>query len=294
MTWAQGKKIIFITGKGGVGKSTIALACAQQQAKLGKKTLLAEMGGQSYYADLLQRPVQESPIGLAPNLDVVHLTGESCLREYVLHYLKLERIYKIFFENRVMRALINVAPGLREISILGKITSGIRQIGPPMEYEVIIVDCFATGHALALFRAPIGLGKVIRFGPMGEQCAQIERILKDPQYCSYQIITLLEELPVAETLELYRALKQELGVDPGIICNKVWRSPVSELELRQTDHELQNEPSGLRDFLVYLQQILARQKRLLERLGLPCKIVNLHFTSEPQKLVHAVEMDLNG
>jgi anion-transporting ArsA/GET3 family ATPase len=145
------RPFVFVSGKGGVGKSLVAAALASGAAEVGRKTLLVETGDRSYYRDFLGLSrVDHEPRPSGLGFDVALWSGESCLREYVLHLLKLERLYKIFFENKVMRALVNVAPGLGEIAILGKITSGVRKVGPPLNYDTIVVDMPATGHALAL------------------------------------------------------------------------------------------------------------------------------------------------
>src|SRR4051812_4215169 len=138
-------RILFVTGKGGVGKSSVALGYALKFAEEGLKTLLVEMGNKSYFSDFLGvRELGYTPLKLKENLEAVCWAGEKCLRDYVLHYLKVERVYRLFFENRVMRALVDVAPGMKEISLLGKITSGIRHVGPEILYDRIVVDCFAT------------------------------------------------------------------------------------------------------------------------------------------------------
>ena len=221
MNQANNQHIYFITGKGGVGKSTVALACAKNLAQKGLKTLLVEMNTHSYFARVLRQPVGHEPTQIEPSFYVANWTSENCLREYVLHYLKLERLFEIFFQNRVMRAFIDIAPGLSEISLLGKITSGIRKIGPPLEFDRIVVDCFSTGHALAFFRAPQGLAKAVQVGPMAEQSRAIDAILRDQRFCSYWLVTLLEELPTVETMELDKSLRADLGIEPTILSNRV-------------------------------------------------------------------------
>ncbi|MFN8945700.1 MAG: ArsA-related P-loop ATPase, partial [Pseudobdellovibrionaceae bacterium] len=160
------------------------------------------------------------PQNIAPGLDVCLWKGEDCLKEYARHLLKLESLYQIFFENQVMRTFINIAPGLSELSIMGKVTSGPRKHGPQMPYGKIFMDSYATGHFLALLRAPAALAKTVQFGPMGEQSRNIDKILKNPEICDYVIVAIPEELPVQEAIDLYDALKQELGFAPKLILNR--------------------------------------------------------------------------
>lgn len=258
------KRILFVSGKGGVGKSLIAAAIAHQQVLAGRKVLLAELGETSYYKDYWNLPhVGHEPVRHKDGFDLALWSGESCLREYVLHFLRMERLYKLFFENKVMRALVNVAPGLNEISILGKITSGLRRVGPPLEYDVIVVDAYATGHAMALFEAPRGMMEAVKFGPMGSQSREMNEILRHPDLCSYVLVTIPEEMPVVETLEFREALKRELGVESEIVCNRVLPIPTSVYDLEKI---VQENRAGVSEFARYLLAVQDRQKNYLIKL----------------------------
>lgn len=168
---------------------------------------------------------QPFPTGLG--FDLALWSGESCLREYVLHLLKLEKLYKVFFENKVMRALVNVAPGLNDVAILGKITSGIRRVGPPLHYDHIIVDCPSTGHAAALFRAPQGLAQAIQVGPMAHHSEQMVRLLKDPKTSALVTVCLPEEMPVTESVEFIRDMHGEFGFEHFAVMNRVLQIPLA-------------------------------------------------------------------
>lgn len=266
------QKIIFVTGKGGVGKSTVALALAWQQAQFGKRVLLVEIGNSSYLGDFLdEKEVGAKPTSTKLGFDLALWSGESCLREYVLHYLKLERVYDLFFENKVMRALINVAPGLSEVAILGKLTSGVRRVGPEFSYDLVIVDCFATGHALALLRAPVGMLEAIPAGPMGKNCREILEVLKDRSLTKYVLVTLLEELPVVEVLELSEALKKEFNAAPLVVANRVQQLPF--VENREDSEQILesllkrlNQDSSALQFVDFFRAIFQKQEGYLRQL----------------------------
>jgi anion-transporting ArsA/GET3 family ATPase len=279
----QKQKIQFITGKGGVGKSTMALAIASKLAKSGKRVLLAELGQHSFFQDHLNIPVEYKPTRFESNLDLCLWSGKECLKEYALHLLKIEALYNLFFENKISKSLIDIAPSLPELAILGKITSGIRKIGPPLPYDMIIIDAYATGHMVSMLRAPRGMVEAIRVGPMGEQSRSILELLKNPNYCSYHIVCLPEELPVTESLELSRNIVEEVGITPQFIYNKeLSESVVSGLSATNPEEE---------NFLQILKHRVYKETQLKERLltATP-EIISIPFIYEtdPQLLLRSM------
>jgi anion-transporting ArsA/GET3 family ATPase len=218
-------KIVFVTGKGGVGKSTVAASIALQQARRGRKVLLAELGEARYLSDLFNREdVGVSPVKIADGLDLARFDVENCLRQYVTHYIHSASLYDLFFSNRVMRAFVRAAPALSELALLGKITSRERQVGPTLPHDLIVVDSFATGHTMALLRAPAEIRKIVTLGPMGKETDTMNRVVRDQTATRFVVVTLPEELPVIETAELCHSLKTELGQTPTVVCNKVWQA----------------------------------------------------------------------
>jgi len=259
-------EINFITGKGGVGKSAVAAAMAVQKAKSGMKTILVELGDQSFFQDYFLVPtVNYKPTGLQlckQSLDVSLWTGQECLKEYAMHILKIQSLYHLFFENAVSRALINVAPALPELAILGKITSGPpRNVGPKMPYDCIVVDAYASGHFSALLRAPAGLAQAVRFGPMGEQVRSIDAVLKDNKICNYYVVALPEELPIIEGLELAQSIEDVVRIKPKMILNKM-------LSMHSGWQKKENKTTQeLQPFVDYIESLSGRQKQMLKRLN---------------------------
>lgn len=235
-------EIIFVTGKGGVGKSTVAAALALKKSQSGQRTLLVEIGDQSFYKDYFQLPkVGFEPVKIKENFSVALWTGQNCLREYIIHLIKVETLYRLFFENAVMKAFINVAPALPELAIMGKATSGPRHHGPPFSFDCLVVDCYATGHFMALMGAAEGMAMAVKFGPMGEQSRGIDQVLRDPNLCQYYLVCLPEELPVRESEELHELLKKHYGIQAKIVLNKFMEEEIAPKEyasaLKSTSEE---------------------------------------------------------
>lgn len=238
----QKQQIHFVTGKGGVGKSFFAAALAQGLASKSKPILLAEFNDHSFYRDYLGNLSGNNPA----YFDLAQWTGTECLKEYALHLLKVETLYKLFFANPISKALIDVSPGLHELAILGRATSLPRKHGPPLKYQHMVFDAFSTGHFLTMFRTPAGLAKIIQFGPMGEQTRSIDQWIKNPEFCHVHIISLPEELPATESAELYYTIKEEFGLTPKVYLNKYFF-------LKKED--LKNEPEVVRQhFMNVIEQ----------------------------------------
>lgn len=286
------QELHFITGKGGVGKSTVALAMALKKSQEGKNVLLVELGDQSFFKDFLDLgEVGFNPTSLKKNLDISLWSGADCLKEYARHLLKIEGLYKLFFENPISRSLINVAPGLAEISITGKITSGPRHHGPQMQYDCLVIDAYATGHFLSLIKAPAAMAQAINFGPMGEQNRGIDKILKDKEICQYHIVTLPEELPVKETEELYEELSKFLGAKPEIYINKMLQTSLTEPQLKK----LAKDNSSIGEFSSYVEAVISRQDEAQERVEkLKTKTTTLPFMTEnqPWKMIEILSQEI--
>ena len=255
----QKQQIHFVTGKGGVGKSFFAAAFAQALAKKSQFTpeqnatikgaikpiLLAEFNDHSFYRDYLgDKPT---------NFDLAQWTGGDCLKEYAIHLLKIESLYKLFFGNPITKALIDISPGLLELAILGRATSYPRKHGPPLKYIHMVFDAFATGHFLTMLRAPSGLAKIIQFGPMGEQSRSIDKWIRNPEFCQIHLVSLPEEMPATETVELYETIEKEFGIKSKVYLNKY-------LFLKKED--LKNEPEEVKKHFTNLLEQQAQAEKI--------------------------------
>jgi anion-transporting ArsA/GET3 family ATPase len=239
------------------------MAMAQRLASEGRKTLLVELGDHSYYSLAYSFSAQYDPQPLAPHLYHSLWSGESCLREYIRHLIPLRAVADLFFDNRVMRSFVRAAPGLKELAILGKLTSGVRQWGPPLPFENIVLDAYATGHFLALLRAPKGMGELIQRGPMGTESRRIVEVLNDPQSTQYCVVSLPESMPATESVELAHDIQTTVGLTPKMICNRFFgfNSELNQ-ELNQRP-ELPLQTS----FVGHLKELNVMQSQSLEVLN---------------------------
>ena len=124
---------------------------------------------------------------------------------------------------------MQVAPGLQELAILGKVTSSPRRHGPPMNYDQLVVDSFATGHFLSLLGSPEAMAETIQFGPMGEQSRSIDKWIRDENFMNVHVVTTAEELPITETLELCESLQKQFQIKPKVYLNKLLNIPKKDI-----------------------------------------------------------------
>lgn len=249
------QQIHFVTGKGGVGKSTCALGLALALRRQGHRTLLVELSERSYFKELLELPeVTYRPRAIAEGVELARWSGAECLREYAGHLIKVEALAQMFFAHEVSRSLIEIAPALKDLAILGKATSAHRRHGPPLPFDVMVLDSPATGHFLSMMRSPQGMSEAVRFGPMGEQTRSIAESLKDPRLCKYHVVTIPEEMAMAETEELVQGLRPIVGGAVSVILNRFQRIP-------------ENLPEGsVHPFFACLHDQKSRQEAALLRL----------------------------
>lgn len=263
----QFKPLIFVTGKGGVGKSVIAAALATGLSRQGKRILLVEFAEKSFYEKFFHsQTITFQPKQIAPNLSVSLWDYVSCLREYVGFYVKTDKIFDLFFSNQVVQKFLQAAPTLKELALLGKATSQPRKVGPHWGYDHIIVDSYSSGHHKALLKAPFGMSQVVHRGPMGAQSQSMIQVLQDPKYTQHLVVLKPEEMPVVEGLELQKSLKAQFGVDSELICNQVYQYPFQNQDLVGTDEMSQ----------FFLQEKIT-QDSYVDKLRETACFVNYHF-----------------
>ncbi len=240
-------EIHFFTGKGGVGKSILAATKALRLARSGKRVLLIELGDESYFRFFLDLPaVTYQPVHVPDWFDLAKWSGKEAFKEYARHLIRVESLFKLFFENQVALSLVDAAPGLAELAILGKITSGPpRNVGPKLPYDHLVVDAYSSGHFMALLRAPFGFAEAINVGPMGEQTRGIIEVLKDPKISKYNVVTQAERMMVEESLELVADIEGLVGVKPTVLLNKSLKKPAADFPEGDFGRDMKNFFSDL-------------------------------------------------
>jgi len=239
------RRLIFFTGKGGVGKTTVASAFAYSCARRGERTLLIEINTK----DKLSLMFGSEEVGteiteVEENLFAVNCTPTAAMEEYALMMLRVRIVYKAVFENRVFQSFLAAIPGLNELVMLGKAYyHATEQQGGRYVWDKVIVDAPATGHGLFFLQIPQVITSILSSGHMYDEAVAIHRVLTDGDFTALNIVTLPEEMPVNETRMLYDAARTQLGIPLGfVIANGIYPPMFDERELAMLgdatdDHE---------------------------------------------------------
>ncbi len=226
------RRFLFVVGKGGVGKTTVATGLALAASRRGKKVLLALVNCQERVSELLDtEPIGPKIVTIRENLDVVNMTPDAALEEYGLMILKVRAVFNAVFRNRLVRAFLKGTPGLEAWSMLGK---AFYHACPPRgepDYDLVILDAPATGHALDMLRVPFVIENVAPPGLLRRDAARAVAMFRDPERSGAVLVTLPEYMPASETIELSDALSNELGIPVlQLVINRVLNVLFAEKE----------------------------------------------------------------
>jgi anion-transporting ArsA/GET3 family ATPase len=213
------RKLLVVTGKGGVGKTTIAAALAVLAARGGKRVLLCEIDAKGDIAGAFESgPLDFAPTEVFPGVAAMVMDTEASLKEYLALQLRLPLAARIGPLARTLDFVAGAAPGVKEILTIGKVCWEVRE----RHYDLVVVDGSASGHVVAQLAAPDTIARLVRVGLIRGQAAWMREILADPARTGAIIVTSSEEMPVVETIELAARLREETAVDlAAIVVNRV-------------------------------------------------------------------------
>ena len=237
-------RLIFVTGKGGVGKSTACAALGLSLANQGKRVLLIETDTYSALAELFGVTLKESEITrVNDNLSMQNLRSEDALIHAIRKFLPSERVARTVIQNRVARVFFGAAPSVNEFSILNRVYDYLH--GDDQHYDHVLVDLPASGHAVTFLNVPDTLHSMMRgLGRFATLAKTIGEYIRDPDKCAITAVCLPEEMPVNETIELAQAFEDELGRGlSATLLNMVHPAPFDE-DLRQTFEALDPADAG--------------------------------------------------
>jgi len=219
------KQLVIIAGKGGVGRTTVAAAMALASAHKGKRVLLAQTKSKERLSTLFGvPPIGTDLVRVRERLWAVNMTPAASLREYGAMVLRSEFIARQVLENKVSRAFLHAIPGLEDYSMLGKVWfHTTEQEDGKRKWDQVILDGPATGHLITMLQIPQAILDAVPEGPLTRPAQAAVDLLRDPKRTSMSIVTLAEDLPSNEAIELSRKATEKLGVTLGpLIVNALY------------------------------------------------------------------------
>ena len=280
------RRFLFITGKGGVGKTTVTAALAHSLAARGLRVLVTVCGAKERLSTLLGAPPLEAQIRkLSENLWGVRLVSEVALREYGTLKLKNRVLVDAIFDSKYVTGFLSGTPGLKEWSLLGKAWYHAieEDADGRSRFDVVLFDAPATGHGLDMLRVPKVIVDIAPPGVLRSDAERAWEMFRDPARSGVVVVTLPEEMPTNETLELCAALRTELTLPIAEMVVNSWLPPLfSATEVSQLSR-LTSLPTGTpaREVLASALRRATRQRiqdeclQRLSLLGVPLRQLEL-------------------
>jgi arsenite-transporting ATPase len=198
-------RLVIVAGKGGVGKTTVTAVTAKGAAEAGLRVLVVELDGKPALARLV------------PELDVRHLSAADALEEYLFDH-GFRRLAKRLAASGVIDVVSTAAPGIDDLVVLGK----IKQFERSGEWDIVVVDGPAAGHAVTFLTSPAGLRDAVRSGPVRTQADEVIELLGDPARTQVVLVTTPEATPVNELLETVELITRRTEARLGpIVVNQL-------------------------------------------------------------------------
>jgi anion-transporting ArsA/GET3 family ATPase len=210
-------RLNFVSGKGGVGKTTISCALALKASRSGQETLLFAINPsqplETFFGMLSRQG--EGPHEILPRLWVHNLDQQEIFDDFIRDSLKIRRIYEAVLTSHIYQYFTAIAPGIKELYTQDLIISALQRVKRFQRrfFDLILVDSPATGHGLSWFSVPDAVQSTFLVGPMNKKAREIKEVWLDHEMTSIHLATLPEEMPVNETIHYYRTISAKLN-DP--------------------------------------------------------------------------------
>ncbi len=272
------RRLVFVTGKGGVGKSTVSIALGMLAARRGLRTIVAELASQDRVRSAFGKQGETfDEVKLADRLYTISIDPQDAMEEYLK--LKTGAVGQMLGSSRLFNAFAMATPGMRELLSVGKaweLAQHDRRTSGADKYDLVIVDSPAAGHGVGILRTPRTFAEIARVGPIAHQGRRISATIADPEFTGIVAVATAEEMPVNETVWLRDQLAAEQLALDAVIVNARYPVRFTEAERAQLTTAREHARSALES--AALSAALSEQTRaaaqseqlhrLHERLGM--------------------------
>ncbi len=232
------RRLVILSGKGGVGKSTVGAALALLAAERGKRTLLLEIDAPlqaARYLDASRSGAQ--PRELRPNLFSANLDPRGVMDEYVQKTVRVDRLARRIIESPIYDRFFATAPALKELMVLGKVMVFEEEReawSRTPKWDFIVVDAPATGHGLSFLKVPLAASQAVPIGPVGTNARRILALLRDALRTALVVVAIPEEMAVVEAAWFHQMAVEQVGMEcAAVVLNAAHERRFSDSEEAQ-------------------------------------------------------------
>jgi anion-transporting ArsA/GET3 family ATPase len=285
----QERRLVYVTGKGGVGKTTVAAALGLAAAEAGRRTIVCEVAEQDRVSRAFRREgvTAETEVQLADNLWAITIDPTKALQEWLAKQLGGGAPLRMMTRSHAFQYFVAAAPGAKELITIAKVwelAQSQRWNREDRIYDLVVVDAPASGHGIGMLTTPRTFGEIARVGPIRRQAYKVSEMLGDPERTGYVAVALPEEMPVNETIELGVKLRNAIGLGlDAIVMNAMWPEPFTAHDITKLRASAGNGNGAVAAALAVHQRVKAQRahlRRLATETDVPITTLPFVFESE--------------